>query len=167
VHESYNQELENFKHDIFPNCYVISSSVTSNTLETNKMNEHDDELAHLPAQSVTEEKYRDENGHLVVKRVTRKVIRKCASVDEGASQDSLTGADEDGYSRTAKRTVLKSVGDHTEVTFLKSEGFLSSRQEEIVSEEKTVVEGERTATSQGDPSSASKLPSAQNYSKQV
>ncbi|XP_014860553.1 PREDICTED: ankyrin-2-like isoform X6 [Poecilia mexicana] len=132
----------------------------------------DDELAHLPTLSVTEEKYRDENGHLVVKRVTRKVIRKCASVDgeeipsEGASQDSLTVADEDGYSRTAKRTVLKSVGDHTEVTFLKSEGFLSSRQEEIVSEEKTVVEGERTATSQGDPSSASKLPSAQNYSKQ-
>uniref|UniRef100_A0A3B3YNJ2 Ankyrin 2a, neuronal n=1 Tax=Poecilia mexicana TaxID=48701 RepID=A0A3B3YNJ2_9TELE len=81
----------------------------------------DDELAHLPTLSVTEEKYRDENGHLVVKRVTRKVIRKCASVDgeeipsEGASQDSLTVADEDGYSRTAKRTVLKSVGDHTEV----------------------------------------------------
>uniref|UniRef100_A0A3B3VW75 Ankyrin 2 n=1 Tax=Poecilia latipinna TaxID=48699 RepID=A0A3B3VW75_9TELE len=74
--------------------------------------------------SVTEEKYRDENGHLVVKRVTRKVIRKCASVDgeeipsEGASQDSLTVADKDGYSRTAKRTVLKSVGDHTEVHVL-------------------------------------------------
>ncbi|XP_008415324.1 ankyrin-2-like isoform X5 [Poecilia reticulata] len=131
-----------------------------------------DEVAHLPTQSVTEEKYRDENGHLVVKRVTRKVIRKCASVDgeeipsEGASQDSLTVADEDGYSRTVKRTVLKSVGDHTEVTFLKSEGFLSSRQEKVESDKKTVVEGERTATSQGDPSSASKLPSAQNYSKQ-
>uniref|UniRef100_A0A3B5MA72 Ankyrin 2a, neuronal n=1 Tax=Xiphophorus couchianus TaxID=32473 RepID=A0A3B5MA72_9TELE len=82
------------------------------------------EIAHLPTQSVTEEKYRDENGHLAVKRVTRKVIRKCASVDgeeipsEGASQDSLTVADEDGYSRMGKRTVLKGVGDHTEVHVL-------------------------------------------------
>ncbi|XP_043968859.1 ankyrin-3 isoform X4 [Gambusia affinis] len=131
-----------------------------------------DEGAHLPTQSVTEEKYRDENGHLVVKRVTRKVVRKCASVNgeeipsEGASQDSLTVADEDGYSRMGKRTVLKSVGDHTEVTFLKSEGFLSSRQEKVDSEKKTVVEAEKTTTSQGDPSLASKLPSAQNYSKQ-
>lgn len=37
---------------------------------------------------------------------------------EGASQDSLTVADEDGYSRMGKRTVLKSVGDHTEVHVL-------------------------------------------------
>ncbi|XP_027871999.1 ankyrin-2 isoform X6 [Xiphophorus couchianus] len=131
-----------------------------------------DEVAHLPTQSVTEEKYRDENGHLAVKRVTRKVIRKCASVDgeeipsEGASQDSLTVADEDGYSRMGKRTVLKGVGDHTEVTFLKSEGFLSSRQEKVDSGKKTVVEGKRRATSQGGPSLASKLPSAQKYSKQ-
>ncbi|XP_014899855.1 ankyrin-2 isoform X12 [Poecilia latipinna] len=157
-------------HELNPNLWTSEDVITQES--TSHSDEQDDELAHLPAQSVTEEKYRDENGHLVVKRVTRKVIRKCASVDgeeipsEGASQDSLTVADKDGYSRTAKRTVLKSVGDHTEVTFLKSEGFLSSRQEEIDSEKKTVVEEERTATSQGDPSSASKLPSAQNYSKQ-
>ncbi|XP_014824774.1 PREDICTED: uncharacterized protein LOC106904814 isoform X2 [Poecilia mexicana] len=178
VHESYNQELEESRESLHHSetsdeeFSLCKTSLPSGTYCTDKSLQRDDELAHLPTLSVTEEKYRDENGHLVVKRVTRKVIRKCASVDgeeipsEGASQDSLTGADEDGYSRTAKRTVLKSVGDHTEVTFLKSEGFLSSRQEEIVSEEKTVVEGERTATSQGDPSSASKLPSAQNYSKQ-
>ncbi|XP_014906122.1 uncharacterized protein LOC106958641 isoform X2 [Poecilia latipinna] len=178
VHESYNQELEESRESLHHSetsdeeFSLCKTSLPSGTYCTDKSLQRDDELAHLPAQSVTEEKYRDENGHLVVKRVTRKVIRKCASVDgeeipsEGASQDSLTVADKDGYSRTAKRTVLKSVGDHTEVTFLKSEGFLSSRQEEIDSEKKTVVEEERTATSQGDPSSASKLPSAQNYSKQ-
>ncbi|XP_023189657.1 ankyrin-2 isoform X12 [Xiphophorus maculatus] len=157
-------------HELNPNLWTSEDVITQES--TSHSDEQVDEVAHLPTQSVTEEKYRDENGHLVVKRVTRKVIRKCASVDgeeipsEGASQDSLTVADEDGYSRMGKRTVLKSVGDHTEVTFLKSEGFLSSRQEKVDSGKKTVVEGERRATSQGGPSLASKLPSAQNYSKQ-
>uniref|UniRef100_A0A3P8TWV0 Ankyrin 2a, neuronal n=1 Tax=Amphiprion percula TaxID=161767 RepID=A0A3P8TWV0_AMPPE len=81
-----------------------------------------DEMPDLPTQSVTEEKYRDENGHMVVKKVTRKVIRKCVSVDgveheemtlEGASQGSVT-LPGDGYSKVVKRTVLKSDGDHTE-----------------------------------------------------
>ncbi|XP_043968857.1 ankyrin-2 isoform X2 [Gambusia affinis] len=178
VHESYNQELEESRESLHHSetsdeeFTLCKTSLPSGTYYTDKSLQRVDEGAHLPTQSVTEEKYRDENGHLVVKRVTRKVVRKCASVNgeeipsEGASQDSLTVADEDGYSRMGKRTVLKSVGDHTEVTFLKSEGFLSSRQEKVDSEKKTVVEAEKTTTSQGDPSLASKLPSAQNYSKQ-
>uniref|UniRef100_A0A3B4ZB71 Ankyrin 2 n=1 Tax=Seriola lalandi dorsalis TaxID=1841481 RepID=A0A3B4ZB71_SERLL len=82
-----------------------------------------DEMPNLPTQSVTEEKYKDENGHIVVKRVTRKIIRKCVSADgvereevslEGAPQGSVSMAEGDGYSKVVKRTVVKSEGDHTE-----------------------------------------------------
>uniref|UniRef100_A0A3Q3ECX1 Ankyrin 2a, neuronal n=1 Tax=Kryptolebias marmoratus TaxID=37003 RepID=A0A3Q3ECX1_KRYMA len=83
-----------------------------------------DEMPDLPNQSVTEERYKDENGHIVVKRVTRKVIRKCVSADgvacdemsaEGDPQGSSVQADGGGYSKVVKRTVVKSEGDHTEV----------------------------------------------------
>ncbi|XP_023274914.1 ankyrin-3-like isoform X3 [Seriola lalandi dorsalis] len=141
-----------------------------------------DEMPNLPTQSVTEEKYKDENGHIVVKRVTRKIIRKCVSADgvereevslEGAPQGSVSMAEGDGYSKVVKRTVVKSEGDHTEVTFTESEGFSASRQETgegcQVSrvERTTVVEGERTMTHHGDPSLASDLPSAQDDFKQA
>ncbi|XP_008276677.1 ankyrin-2-like isoform X2 [Stegastes partitus] len=141
-----------------------------------------DEMADLPAQSVTEEKYRDENGHIVVKKVTRKVIRKCVSADgveleevssEGASQGLVTVPEGDGYSKVVKRTVLKSEGDHTEVTFAEYEGLSSLRQEAADAckvsnvERTTVVEGERTMTHRGDPSLASDLPSAQDDFKQA
>ncbi|XP_021173720.2 ankyrin-2 isoform X18 [Fundulus heteroclitus] len=134
-----------------------------------------DKLADIPTQSVTEEKYRDENGHLVVKRVTRKVIRKCVSADgvereeipsEGAPEESFTVADGDGHSKAVKRTSIKSVGDHTEVKFLQSEGLPSSRPERAGSEKKTAAEDERTRTSQGDQSLASDLPSTLNDFKQ-
>lgn len=57
-------------------------------------------------------------------QVTRKIIRKCVSMDgverehvslEGSPQESISIADGDGYSKVVKRTVLKSEGDHTEV----------------------------------------------------
>ncbi|XP_062281765.1 ankyrin-2-like [Scomber scombrus] len=139
-------------------------------------------MPNLPTQSMTEEKYKDENGHIVVKKVTRKIIRKCVSADgveheevllDGAPQVSISMAEGDGYSKVVKRTVVKSEGDHTEVTFAECEGFSLSRQEgspegSKVSqvEKKTVVEGERTMTHQGDPSLASDLPSAQEDFKQ-
>uniref|UniRef100_A0A8C4IP48 Ankyrin-2 n=1 Tax=Dicentrarchus labrax TaxID=13489 RepID=A0A8C4IP48_DICLA len=141
-----------------------------------------DEIPDLPTQSVTEEKYKDENGHLVVKKVTRKIIRKCVSVDgledeqvslEGAPQGSISMAEGDGYSKVMKRTLLKSDGDYTEVTFAECEGLSRSRQETAEGckvsrvERTTVVEGERTMTHQGDPSLASDLPSAQDDFKQV
>ncbi|XP_037830928.1 ankyrin-3 isoform X15 [Kryptolebias marmoratus] len=141
-----------------------------------------DEMPDLPNQSVTEERYKDENGHIVVKRVTRKVIRKCVSADgvacdemsaEGDPQGSSVQADGGGYSKVVKRTVVKSEGDHTEVTFVKHEGLPSSSQETADSrelsqtKETTVVEGERTMSSHGDPSLASDLPSAQDDFKQA
>uniref|UniRef100_A0A8C4ITS8 Ankyrin-2 n=2 Tax=Dicentrarchus labrax TaxID=13489 RepID=A0A8C4ITS8_DICLA len=141
-----------------------------------------DEIPDLPTQSVTEEKYKDENGHLVVKKVTRKIIRKCVSVDgledeqvslEGAPQGSISMAEGDGYSKVMKRTLLKSDGDYTEVTFAECEGLSRSRQETAEGckvsrvERTTVVEGERTMTHQGDPSLASDLPSAQDDFKQA
>ncbi|XP_029355352.1 uncharacterized protein LOC115041744 isoform X3 [Echeneis naucrates] len=141
-----------------------------------------DEMPDFPTQSVTEETYKDENGHIVVKRVTRKIVRKCISADgveqeevslEGAPQESISTAVGDGYSKVVKRTVLKSEGDHAEVTFTQSEGFTASRQEAgeawkvSETERTTVVEGERTMTHRGDPSLASDLPSAQDDFKQA
>ncbi|XP_068447928.1 ankyrin-3 isoform X2 [Clinocottus analis] len=130
-----------------------------------------DEMPELPTQSVTEEKYKDENGHVVVKKVTRKIIRKCVSADgvereeassEGAARPPGRMAAADGYSKVVKRTVLKSEGDHTEVTFAECEGSSASSQETLSRVERTVVvEGERALTHQGDPSLASDLPSAQ------
>uniref|UniRef100_A0A669D0N8 Ankyrin 2a, neuronal n=1 Tax=Oreochromis niloticus TaxID=8128 RepID=A0A669D0N8_ORENI len=70
--------------------------------------------------------YKDENGHIVVKKVTRKIIRKCVSADgaeheemtlEGAPQGFVPAAEGDGYSKVVKRTVVKSEGDHTEINF--------------------------------------------------
>ncbi|AWP05684.1 UNCoordinated family member (unc-44)-like [Scophthalmus maximus] len=141
-----------------------------------------DELPDLPTQSVTEEQYKDESGHIVVKKVTRKIIRKCVSADgvereevsvEGAPQGSVSVAEGDRYSKVVKRTVLKSEGDHSEVTFAEGEGFSVSRQETAegskvsLVERTKVVEGERTMTHQGDPSLASDLPTAQDDFKQV
>ncbi|XP_029948898.1 ankyrin-2-like isoform X2 [Salarias fasciatus] len=136
-----------------------------------------DEFPDLPAQSVTEEKYTDENGHVVVKKVTRKIIRKCVSADGVEHEETSEGAEETmegaGYSKVVKRTVVKSVGDHTEVTFTECEG-LSSTNQEIpdgrklsCTEKTTVVEGERTSAHQGDPALASDLPSAQDDFKQA
>ncbi|XP_061535031.1 uncharacterized protein ank2a isoform X1 [Phycodurus eques] len=140
-----------------------------------------DEMPDLPTQTVTEEKYRDENGHIVVKKVTRKIIRKCVSSDgvereevsvEGSPQRSISVAEGDGYSKVVKRTVLKSEGDHTEVTFAEREGFSASQETAEVrkvslAESTIVVEGKRTVTHKGDLSLDSDLPSAQEDFKQA
>nr|XP_057901926.1 ankyrin-2-like isoform X4 [Doryrhamphus excisus] len=140
-----------------------------------------DEMPEIPSQSVTEEKYKDENGHIVVRKISRKIIRKCVSSDgvereevsiEGTPQGSVSVAEGDGYSKVVKRTVLKSDGDHTEVTFSECEGFSTSQQETSgirkvsLAERTTVVEGKRTVTHKGDMSLASDLPSAQEDFKQ-
>lgn len=65
--------------------------------------------------------------HVFLVQVTRKVIHKCVSADgvqhdemsaEGGPQESFGAADEGGYSKVLKRTVVKSEGDHTEVCAL-------------------------------------------------
>ncbi|XP_077380953.1 uncharacterized protein ank2a isoform X2 [Festucalex cinctus] len=139
-----------------------------------------DEMPDLPTRTVTEEKYKDENGHIVVRKVTRKIIRKCVSSDgvereevsiEGSPQRSISVGEGDGYSKVVKRTVLKSEGDHTEVTFAESEGFSASQattevRKVSLAERTTVVEGKRTVTHKGDLSLASDLPSAEEDFKQ-
>ncbi|XP_056228881.1 ankyrin-2 isoform X9 [Seriola aureovittata] len=181
MHGDLLEELE-IPHELNPNLWTSEDIITPEPTCYDNSDEQADEMPNLPTQSVTEEKYKDENGHIVVKRVTRKIIRKCVSADgvereevslEGAPQGSVSMAEGDGYSKVVKRTVVKSEGDHTEVTFTESEGFSASRQETgegcQVSrvERTTVVEGERTMTHHGDPSLASDLPSAQDDFKQA
>ncbi|KAK5866058.1 hypothetical protein PBY51_020276 [Eleginops maclovinus] len=136
-----------------------------------------DDMPDFPSQSVVEEKYKDENGHIVVKKVTRKIIRKCVSVDgleleevssEGAPHESISMAEGDGYSKVLKRTVIKSEGDQTEVTFAECEGFSALSQETAegckvsCKEKTTMLEGERKMSHHGDPFLSSDLPSAQD-----
>ncbi|XP_029949418.1 ankyrin-2 isoform X9 [Salarias fasciatus] len=177
MHGDLLEELD-IPHELNPNLWTSEDVITQTQGATghDTSNEQADEFPDLPAQSVTEEKYTDENGHVVVKKVTRKIIRKCVSADGVEHEETSEGAEETmegaGYSKVVKRTVVKSVGDHTEVTFTECEG-LSSTNQEIpdgrklsCTEKTTVVEGERTSAHQGDPALASDLPSAQDDFKQ-
>uniref|UniRef100_A0A671KDF9 Ankyrin-2-like n=1 Tax=Sinocyclocheilus anshuiensis TaxID=1608454 RepID=A0A671KDF9_9TELE len=83
-----------------------------------------DEMPEIPPQTVTEEKYTDEYGNMVVKKITRKVIRKYVSADgvereevmlEGPQQEAVTVDEADGFSKVVKRTVVQSGGEQTEV----------------------------------------------------
>ncbi|KAM8771888.1 uncharacterized protein ank2a isoform 4-T4 [Acanthopagrus schlegelii] len=177
MHGDLLEELE-IPHELNPNLWTSEDIITQEPTAYDNSDEQADEIPDLPTQSVTEEKYKDENGHIVVKKVTRKIIRKCVSADdqvslEGDLQGSVSMAQGDGYSRVVKRTVVKSEGDHTEVTFAEHEGFSATKQETREGckvshvERTTVVEGERTMKHQGDPSLASDLPSAQDDFKQA
>ncbi|XP_068583883.1 ankyrin-2-like isoform X2 [Cebidichthys violaceus] len=181
MHGDLLEELE-IPHELNPSLWTSEDVITEETTSYDNLDEQADEMPDLPTQSVTEEKYKDENGHIVVKKVTRTIIRKCVSADgvereevssEGAPQASIRMTAGDGYSKVVKRTVLKSEGDHTEVTFTECEGFSASNQEPAEGctvsrvERTMVVEGERTMTHQGDLSLASDLPSAQKDFKQA
>uniref|UniRef100_A0A3Q3AWC4 Ankyrin 1, erythrocytic a n=1 Tax=Kryptolebias marmoratus TaxID=37003 RepID=A0A3Q3AWC4_KRYMA len=83
-----------------------------------------DNLSDIPPQTVTEEKYTDEHGNMVVKKITRKVIRKYVSPDgsetqevsiEGSHQEMVQIEEGDAVSRVVKRTVLHTEGDQKEV----------------------------------------------------
>ncbi|XP_058694894.1 ankyrin-2 isoform X7 [Poecile atricapillus] len=137
-----------------------------------------DSMPEMPPETVTEEQYTDEHGHTVVKKVTRKIIRRCVAPDgtekeevlmQGTPQAPVTVEEGDGYSKVVKRVVLKSGSEHSEVT-LSEPAVLSSAskfQSEPVEGRKvskviktTVVHGERTEKHLGDASLASDLPSA-------
>ncbi|KAK5623008.1 hypothetical protein CRENBAI_021157 [Crenichthys baileyi] len=140
-----------------------------------------DILPDIPPQTVTEEKYTDEHGNMVVKKITRKVIRKYVSPDgsetqevsiEGSHQEMVQIEEGDAVSRVVKRTVLHSEGDQKELTFSKplalgatttSEFEVEPVQGRKVSKvvKTTVVRGERMEKQRGDPSLAADLPSAQ------
>ncbi|XP_022603524.1 ankyrin-2 [Seriola dumerili] len=139
-----------------------------------------DNLPDIPAQTVTEEKYTDEHGNMVVKKITRKVIRKCVSADgmetqevtiEGSHQETVQIEEGDTVSRVVKRTVLHSEGDQRELTFSEPLALCSTAASEFEMEpvqgrkvskvvKTTVVRGERMEKQTGDPSLAADLPSA-------
>uniref|UniRef100_A0A8B9MX60 Ankyrin 2 n=1 Tax=Accipiter nisus TaxID=211598 RepID=A0A8B9MX60_9AVES len=79
-----------------------------------------DSMPEMPPETVTEEQYTDEHGHTVVKKVTRKIIRRYVSPDgtekeevlmQGTPQKPVTVEEGDGYSKVVKRVVLKSDSD--------------------------------------------------------
>uniref|UniRef100_A0A672KSP4 Ankyrin-2-like n=1 Tax=Sinocyclocheilus grahami TaxID=75366 RepID=A0A672KSP4_SINGR len=105
----------------------VESSPTIDSASLQSSTHHEitgDDVPDVPPQSVTEEQYTDTQGNLVVKKVTRKVIRRCVSSDgveteqvrvEGSAQQPISVAPGDRYSKVIKRTVLKSEGHQTEV----------------------------------------------------
>ncbi|XP_074479722.1 ankyrin-2b isoform X23 [Sebastes fasciatus] len=145
-----------------------------------------DNLPDIPPHTVTEEKYTDEHGNMVVKKITRKVIRKYVSADgmetqevtiEGSHQETVQIEEGDTVSRVVKRTVLHSEGDQKELTFSEPLALGAARSSEFEVEpvkgrkvskvvKTTVVRGERMEKQTGDPSLAADLPSArQDFEK--
>ncbi|XP_030194209.1 ankyrin-2 isoform X2 [Gadus morhua] len=141
-----------------------------------------DDFPDIPPQTVTEEKFIDDHGNMVVKKTTRKVIRKFLSADgverqevqvEGAEQEAVRVEEGDVFSRVVKRTVVRSQGDQHESTFSEpwapAEGSSSQFETEAVLGRKvsrvvktTVVRGDRLEKQTGDASLAADLPSAQD-----
>ncbi|XP_068612264.1 ankyrin-3-like [Brachionichthys hirsutus] len=141
-----------------------------------------DHLPNIPSQTVTEEKYTDEHGNMVVTKITRKVIQKYVSADggetqevtvEGCQQETVQVEEGDAVSRVIKRTVLHSGGGQKELTFseplAQTPAAASGFQAEPVKGRKvskvtktTVVKGERTEKQKGDSSLAADLPSARD-----
>uniref|UniRef100_A0A8C0KV09 Ankyrin 2 n=1 Tax=Canis lupus dingo TaxID=286419 RepID=A0A8C0KV09_CANLU len=83
-----------------------------------------DDMPDIPPETVTEEEYIDEHGHTVVKKVTRKIIRRYVSSDgtekeevtmQGMAQGPISIEEGDGYSKVMKRIVLKSDIEQSEV----------------------------------------------------
>ncbi|XP_074194688.1 ankyrin-2 isoform X8 [Rhinolophus sinicus] len=139
-----------------------------------------DDVPDMPPETVTEEKYVDEHGHTVVKKVTRKIIRRYLSPDgtekeevtmQGLPQEPVSIEDGDGYSRVIKRVVLKSDTEQSEVTLSEPSvpGGTSQFQAEPVEGRRvskviktTVVHGERMEKHLGDSALATDLPSAKD-----
>uniref|UniRef100_A0A670ZR05 Ankyrin 2 n=1 Tax=Pseudonaja textilis TaxID=8673 RepID=A0A670ZR05_PSETE len=85
-----------------------------------------DDVPEIPPEAVTEEQYVDEHGHIVVKKVTRKIIRRFVLPDgtekeevvmQGEPQDPVTVEEGDRYSKVIKRVMLKSESEQSEVRF--------------------------------------------------
>ncbi|XP_028838018.1 ankyrin-2b isoform X25 [Denticeps clupeoides] len=141
-----------------------------------------DDMPEIPPQTLTEEQYTDEHGNMVIKKITRKVIRKFVSPDgaereevttEGVPQELVAVEDADGFSKVVKRTVVRSEGDQREMTFsvpppsagatasdFQAEPVQGRRVSKVV--KTMVVQGERMEKQIGDPSLAADLPSAKD-----
>ncbi|XP_049642511.1 LOW QUALITY PROTEIN: ankyrin-2 [Suncus etruscus] len=139
-----------------------------------------DDMPDIPPESVTEEEYVDEQGHRVVKKVTRKIIRRFVSPDgtekeevsmQGTPQDPVHIEDGDSYSKVIKRVVLKSDTQQSEVSapgcsqgpstsHFQAEPVEGRRVSKVV--KTTLVHGERMEKHLGDSSLAMDLPSAKD-----
>ncbi|OCT97136.1 hypothetical protein XELAEV_18009359mg, partial [Xenopus laevis] len=82
-----------------------------------------DNMPDILPQTVTEEQYTDEHGHIVVKKVTRKIIRRFVLPDgtekeevmvQGGKQDPVTIEEGDSFSKVLKRTVVESDTEQSE-----------------------------------------------------
>ncbi|XP_077061208.1 ankyrin-2 isoform X1 [Siphateles boraxobius] len=179
VKKEYTKEAAD-EEEINDALGVLSDSSDEDVLTTRVVRRRviiqGDDVPDIPPQSVTEEQYTDAQGNLVVKKVTRKVIRRCVSSDgveteqvrvEGSAQQPVNVALGDGYSKVMKRTVLKSEGHQSEVTFHEQDG-MSASGESVVGQEvrqvaqTTVVHGERLEKHEGDPFLATDLTSARD-----
>ncbi|XP_029419736.1 ankyrin-2 isoform X21 [Nannospalax galili] len=139
-----------------------------------------DDMPDVPPETVTEEEYIDEYGHTVVKKVTRKIIKRYVSSDgtekeeimmQGTPQEPVNIEDGDNYSKVIKRVILKSDTKQSEVT-LSEPSILSSTsqfQAEPVEGRRvskvvktTMVHGERMEKHLGNSSLATDLPSAKD-----
>ncbi|XP_078132358.1 ankyrin-2b [Sander vitreus] len=180
-----------FKQEIAEELGVLSSDSSEEEVLTTRVVRRRviiqaDDLPDIPPQTVTEEKYTDEHGNMVVKKITRKVIRKYVSADgmetqevtiEGSHQETVQIEEGDSVSRVVKRTVLHSEGDQRELSFSEpralSAAAASAFEVEPVQGRKvskvvktTVVRGERMEKQTGEPSLAADLPSArQDFEK--
>ncbi|XP_053514082.1 ankyrin-2 isoform X6 [Artibeus jamaicensis] len=137
-----------------------------------------EDMPEVPPETVTEQEYVDEHGHTVVRKVTRKVIRRYVSPDgiereevtvQGQPQEPISVEDGDGFSKVIKRVVLRSDTEQSEVTLSEPSALCESSrfQAEPVDGRRvskvvktTVMRGERMEKHLGDPRLASDLPSA-------
>ncbi|XP_036406659.1 ankyrin-2b [Megalops cyprinoides] len=187
----YEDEDDYLGREIAEELGVLSDSSEEEVLTTRVVRRRviiqADEMPEIPPQTVTEEQYTDEHGNMVVKKVTRKVIRKFVSADgvereevmvEGAQQETVSVEEGDGYSKVVKRTVLRSGGDQTEVTFSEALPVTGATASEFEAEpvqgrkvskviKTTVVRGERMEKHSGDPALATDLPSAKDDFQQA
>uniref|UniRef100_A0A803TPN6 Ankyrin 2 n=1 Tax=Anolis carolinensis TaxID=28377 RepID=A0A803TPN6_ANOCA len=123
----YHQE------DIHPrkNSLVIVESIDEQPEKSERYEEEllekADDMLEMPPEAVTEEQYTDEHGHIVVKKVTRKIIRRFVLPDgtekeevvmQGEPQEPVTVEEGDGFSKVIKRVVLKSDSEQSEVRSL-------------------------------------------------
>ncbi|XP_077611122.1 ankyrin-2 [Crocuta crocuta] len=139
-----------------------------------------DDMPDIPPETVTEEEYIDEHGHTVVKKVTRKIIRRYVASDgtekeevtmQGMAQGPISIEEGDGYSKVMKRIVLKSDTEQSEVTLCEPSILSSTSQFQAEPVEgrrvskvvkTTMVHGERMEKHLGDSSLATDLPSAKD-----
>uniref|UniRef100_A0A3B4BNJ5 Ankyrin 2a, neuronal n=1 Tax=Pygocentrus nattereri TaxID=42514 RepID=A0A3B4BNJ5_PYGNA len=158
-------------------CESSDEDVLSTRVVRRRVIIQGDEVPDIPLQPVTEEQYIDEQGNLVIKKVSRRVIKRCVSADgvereeirvEGHPAGPITVGQTDSCSKVVKRTVVKSEGDQTEVTFCERNTAAGNVEEngggrEVTQTVRTmVVKGERMEKHQGDPHLAIDLPTAQD-----